>query len=248
MYGTVVGGRQGIKHLSSFWRCLQPPAPYLCLLNKAKHLVGMGFPADRTILEDRLSLPGTQAHVQELLMVHLPWGSWPQIAPSVSGHRQEPDMLLPPRLSCQHHIPVGPGSGVGAASSPPGGAGNAGDDAREVTVAAPGLGSASLLPGRGAGRAGLVVAGLQDMAGRTVAGDPPRAPPWPGKAAGRLDPLEAGALFARLVGTLPPKNGCRAAGDEPLAGPRPRTFDPGLPAAIPVGGRPGSPGLPPDGE
>lgn len=157
-------------------------------------------------------------------------------------------MILPPGLPRKHHVPVGPGSGVRAAAGPPGGAGNWGDEAWEVTVAAPGLGSTSLPLGRGAGRAGLAADGLQDTAGRTVAGIPPRVPPWLGKAAGRLDPLAAGALFARLVVTLLPKNGCRAVGDKPSAGPGPRTFVPGLPAAISAGRRPGSPGLPPGGE
>lgn len=157
-------------------------------------------------------------------------------------------MVLPPGLLCKHHIPAGTGSGVGAAAGPPGRAGNMGDDVREVTVAAPGPGSSSWALGRGAGGAGLAVAGLQDMTGRAVAGDPPRAPPWPGRAAGRLDPLAAGALFARLVVSSPPKNGCRAGGDEPPAGPGPGVFDPGLPAANPVEGRTGTPGLPCTGE
>lgn len=193
-------------------------------------------------------------------MVHLLQRSWPQIAPSVSGYSvpsgyhppgwsiRRPDVLLPPGLPHEHHVPAGLGSGVGAAAGPPGRAGNTGDDAWEVTVAAPGLGSTCLPPGRRAGGAGLAVVGLQDMTGRAVVGDPPWAPPWPGKAAGRLDPLVEGALFARLVVSSPPKNGCRATGDEPPAGPGPGVFDPGLPAAIPVGGRPGSPGLPPSGE
>lgn len=82
-------------------------------------------------------------------------------------------MLVPPRLLCEHHVPAGLGSRAGAAAGTPGGAGTTGDDAWEVTVAAPGRGSTSLPLGRGAGGAGPAGAGLQDVAGRAVAGDPP---------------------------------------------------------------------------
>lgn len=157
-------------------------------------------------------------------------------------------MLLLPRLPCEYHVPLGPGSGVRAAAGSPGRAGNTGDDVWEVRVAAPGPRSTFLPLGRGPGGAGLAVAGLQDMAGRAVAEDPPWAPLWPEKAVGRLDPPAAVAPFAKLVVSSPPKSGCRAAGDEPPAGPGPRVLDPGPPAAIPVEGRPGSPGPPPSGE
>lgn len=157
-------------------------------------------------------------------------------------------MLVPPGLLCEHHVPAGLGGRAGAAAGTPGGAGTTGDDAREVTVAVPGLGSTSLPLGRGAGGAGPARTGLQDVAGGAVDGDLPWDPPWPGEAPERLDPEVEGALFARLVGSSLPRDGCRAAGDEPPAGPGPRVFAPGLPAAIPAGGRPGSPGLPAGGE
>lgn len=140
---------------------------------------------------------------------------------------------------------MGLGSRVGAAAGTPGGAGTTGDDAREVTVAVAGLGSTSLPLGRGAAGAG---AGLQDVAGRAVPGDPPWDPPRPGKAPAKLDPEVAGALCARLAVSSLPRGGCRAVDDEPPAGPGPRGFALGLPAVIPEGGRPGSPGLPPGGE
>lgn len=156
-------------------------------------------------------------------------------------------MLVPPRLLCEHHVPAGLGSRAGAAAGPPGGAGTTGDDAREVTVAVPGLGSTSLPLGRGAGGAGPARAGLQGVVGCAVAGNPPWDPPRPGKAPERLVPDVAGALFARLVVSSLPRNGCRAAGDKPPAGPGPRVFALGLPAVMPAGRRPGSPGLPPGG-
>lgn len=157
-------------------------------------------------------------------------------------------MLLLPGLPHEHHVPVGLGSRFRSVTGPPGGAGNTRDDAWEVTVAAAGLGSTSLTPGMGAGGARLVVTGLQDTIGRAVAGDPLRVPPWPWKATGRLDTLAARTPFAKLLVALLPKNGCMPAGDKPLTGPGPGIFDPGLPAAIPVGGRPECPVLPPGKE
>lgn len=157
-------------------------------------------------------------------------------------------MLLLPGLPREHHVPVGLGSRFRAVTGPPGGAGNMGDDAWEVTVAAAGLGSTFLTPGMGAGGTGLVVIGLQDTTGRAVAGNPLGVPLWPGKAAWRLDPLAARTPFAKLVVTLLPENGCLAAGDKPLTGPGPGISDPGLPAAIPAGGRTESPGVPPSEE
>lgn len=150
-------------------------------------------------------------------------------------------MLLPPRLPHEHHVPVGPGSGVGAATGSLGGAGNTGDDEWEVAVAAPGLVNTSLTPGSWAGRVGLAVAGLQDTTGRTVVGGFPCARPCPRKAAVGLAPSVAGALFGRVVSSLP-KNGCRAVGLVP------EVFDSGLPTAIPVAGRPRSPAFPSSGE
>lgn len=166
------------------------------------------------------------------------------------GHRDTLRITFPCRiplppfsLPCPvHHLPVGPGGGTGAAAADRGGAGSMEDDARVAREAASfflGPGSPFLPPGLGAGRVGL-----QDTAGcRVVGGDPPWATLWPGMGAGMLAPPAAGSPFA---GVALPKEGCRAGGDEPPAGPGPGMLGRGLPAAGPAGGRTErDPGLPP---